>query len=110
MEASASRRCHARTRSGERCRRPATPGAAVCVMHGSATPRVAARTRERLLRALAAYYLAAMGEGPAPDPETARLARAVLRLRQRGSRTPRWWARLEREAFGPTPPPGAGEG
>src|SRR5215218_5744899 len=95
MDPSEPRRCHGRARSGEQCRRWVTPGAAVCVMHGAATPRVARAARRRLLRALALYYLSRMGENVPLTSEDVRLARAVLRLRQRATPTPRWWLRLE---------------
>lgn len=43
------RQCTAHARSGNRCKRYAAPGAAVCRMHGGAAPQVQAAARRRLL-------------------------------------------------------------
>lgn len=55
-------RCTARSkRSGEQCKRWATPGAAVCRMHGGKAPQVEAAARRRLQAAEAAADLATFG-------------------------------------------------
>lgn len=55
-------RCTAKSkRSGERCRREATPGARVCASHGSKAPQVQRSARERLA-ALADPAVAALAE------------------------------------------------
>lgn len=44
-------RCQALTTStGERCKRPAHPGATVCVKHGAGAPQVRAKAKQRLAR------------------------------------------------------------
>lgn len=42
-----SRRCKAKARSGERCKRSAIPGGFVCVMHGGASPAARAAADRR---------------------------------------------------------------
>lgn len=47
--------CSAKSkRSGERCRKPATPGSPVCAMHGSKSPRAIVAAERRLAEKLAA--------------------------------------------------------
>lgn len=86
-------RCSARSkRTGERCRRPPRPGAAVCSMHGAAAPAAARAAYRRLI--VAAQHRAAfvMGVAPRPDDETMRLARQLDRLRRDG---PGWIVALD---------------
>lgn len=57
-------RCRAKsTRSGERCRRAATPGTWVCATHGSSSPAVRQKAQLRLLELV--------------NPATAKLARIL---------------------------------
>lgn len=86
-------RCSATAKAtGERCRRHAIAGAAVCVKHGAGAPQVARQARRRLLDAFARRALWLMGEAPMPDPATLALARRVDLLRRRA---PRWWTRVD---------------
>lgn len=59
------RRCTARNRQGERCGRPAAPGASVCHMHGGAAPQVKKRARLRLMEVKTRSLLERLDE---PDP------------------------------------------
>jgi hypothetical protein len=43
------RRCTAKNRQGARCGKPPILGGTVCRMHGGASPKVAAKARERVL-------------------------------------------------------------
>jgi hypothetical protein len=67
-DATDARRCTARNRSGERCRRAPTPGALVCSMHGGRAPQVIAAARTRVVEAQAARQLRAEGYEPTVDP------------------------------------------
>jgi hypothetical protein len=58
------RRCKARNRSGERCRRAPVKGASVCSMHGGRAPQVIAAARTRVVEAQAALQLRAEGYEP----------------------------------------------
>jgi hypothetical protein len=88
------RRCSARCkRSGERYRRFAIPGGAVCVMHGGAAVQTARAARQRLLTAsrgasFGGSVLVCSDGGMRPfAPPTGkglRLAAALERLRRRG--------------------------
>ena len=64
------RRCTARSKqSGERCKRYATPGAPVCVIHGSRAPQVQRKAAERLAEQAARKTLASLDEtSPVVDP------------------------------------------
>jgi hypothetical protein len=87
-------RCSATAKTtGERCRRHAVAGAAVCAKHGGAAPQVARRARRRLLDAFARRALWRIGAGPRPDPETLALAGRVDLRR----RAPRWWTRVDEQ-------------
>jgi hypothetical protein len=99
---SRSARCRARSkRSGERCRRLAIPGGAVCVVHGGAAPQTARAALQRLLRARARrevwklrFDMERMGmtaKIAPPTVEDLRLAVALDRLRVRN---PTWFARV----------------
>jgi len=55
------RRCTARSRSGEQCRRAPVAGALVCSMHGGKAPQVKAAARTRVIEASAARQLRADG-------------------------------------------------
>lgn len=48
-----ARRCRATNRSGERCGRPAAPGAVVCASHGAKAPQASRRAARRRLEAQA---------------------------------------------------------
>ena len=61
--------CTARSkRSGEQCRRAATPGALVCASHGSSAPQVRAKAAERVLQVKAAGEVRKRGWEPVTDP------------------------------------------
>ena len=63
------RRCTATSKqSGQRCKRLASPGCAVCVMHGSRAPQVRAKAAERIVEAEARTLLDRIGHEPVTDP------------------------------------------
>ncbi len=97
------RRCRATSkRSGERCRRLAIPGGAVCVMHGGAAPQVAAAAQRRLSSA-ALYDALPRILGPEvlsrvaarPESGQADVTNAFERLSRARQRQPRWWRAVE---------------
>jgi hypothetical protein len=64
------RRCRATSkRSGERCKRYASPGGRVCVIHGGATPAVRAAAQRRLAEREAAALLEVLWD-PNAEPIT----------------------------------------
>lgn len=63
-----ARRCAARNRSGERCRRVPAKGATVCSMHGGRAPQVIAAARSRVVEADAVRQLRAEGYEPTVNP------------------------------------------
>jgi len=78
------RRCTAKSKqSGERCKRPASPGSNVCSMHGSRSPQARAKARMRLAEEGARVLLAGVDHDPVTDPVTAlaALAGEVLALK-----------------------------
>jgi len=78
------RRCMATSKqSGERCKRLASPGAAVCAMHGSRAPQVRAKAAERIVEAEAGALLARNGHDAVTDPVSAlsELAGEVVALK-----------------------------
>jgi hypothetical protein len=67
------RRCTARNRRGERCRRAAIPGGTVCAMHGGKAPQVRHRANMRLIEGEARRLAALLDAGPVEDPIAALL-------------------------------------
>ncbi len=63
-----SRRCTAKNRAGERCKRAAVLGGTVCAAHGGKAPQVKAAAQRRLAEAKAAASLAQVGVTPIGDP------------------------------------------
>lgn len=85
-------RCTATSRqSSERCRRVPIPGGNVCVMHGGASPNVAAAARARLERAAQAEVATMLGLGTFPVEIPGAFA-ALCRLHRR---RPRWFLAAE---------------
>lgn len=67
-------RCQGRAKStGRQCAKPATPGATVCVKHGSGAPQVRAAAARRVEQAKAARQLQALGQPVEVDPASALL-------------------------------------
>jgi hypothetical protein len=70
-------RCNATARStGERCAKPAVPGATVCSMHGAGAPQVAQRAELNQLVAVVAA--ATQSDEPPPSPDQVLLATVEL--------------------------------
>ncbi len=63
-----ARRCHATSRSGERCKRAAIRGGAVCSMHGGKTPLVAAAAARREAEKAAGKVVAKLLDNPNAEP------------------------------------------
>lgn len=69
------RQCKAMSkRSRERCRRAASPGAAVCATHGAKSPQARRAAGRRLAEAKAAKSLARLGVASIDDPAAELLA------------------------------------
>jgi hypothetical protein len=63
-----AKRCTAKNREGERCRRAPAKGATVCSMHGGRAPQVVAAARARVVEAQAVRQLRAEGYEPTVSP------------------------------------------
>jgi hypothetical protein len=63
-----AKRCIAKNRKGERCRRAPANGATVCSMHGGRAPQVVAAARARVVEAQAVRQLRAEGYEPTVNP------------------------------------------
>ena len=100
-------RCRARSkRSGERCRRLAIPGGAVCVVHGGAAPQTARAALERLIRARVRreawkmrFDMARVGMTAKVAPPTVEELRLAAALDRLYARNPTWFARVRDTTF-----------